>query len=321
MAAFDYAHKKGIVHRDIKPSNIFITSKGEVKIMDFGIAKIIENGASILTQTGTQMGTPVYMSPEQINDSKHIDLLTDIYSLGVCLWYIIVGKSPYDTQTMSTFAIYKKIDSEPLPALQDEELNAIVQKATQKNKDKRFQSCEEFKKAIERNGDFKGVSNEDKTILVNEQKSDFQVKSQKKTGENVFLENEKQPSTGFGYYLRAFKKMFDYKGRACRKEFWYFILFHIIVSLVITFVISYIDRVDIDYEDIYYIFLFFVSGIISSDSDIEPEYFLYSYTILVFISSIPLMIRRVHDVNKSAIFAFIPGYNIYLWLQGTRKSK
>ncbi|MFB1003367.1 MAG: protein kinase, partial [Bacteroidia bacterium] len=65
LEAFEYAHNKGIVHRDVKPSNIFITKEGKVKIMDFGIAKLVEEGAKLLTQTGTQMGTPVYMSPEQ----------------------------------------------------------------------------------------------------------------------------------------------------------------------------------------------------------------------------------------------------------------
>jgi serine/threonine protein kinase len=143
LEAFAYAHKKGIVHRDVKPSNIFITTEGKVKIMDFGIAKIVEDGANVLTQTGTQMGTPVYMSPEQVNDSKHIDHRTDIYSLGVTLWFMLEGKAPYNTSTDSSFEIFTKIVNAPLGDIP--QFNSIVQKATSKNIQNRYKDCNEFK--------------------------------------------------------------------------------------------------------------------------------------------------------------------------------
>lgn len=110
--ALNYTHSKGVIHRDIKPSNIFITTDGMVKILDFGIAKAQDNIA--ITQTGTQMGTLLYMSPEQVLDAKHIDFRTDIYSLAVSFYHLIRGTAPYDADSSSAFEIQTKIVNEPL---------------------------------------------------------------------------------------------------------------------------------------------------------------------------------------------------------------
>lgn len=107
VSALNYTHKQGIVHRDIKPSNLFLDEDGNIKLLDFGIAKIMEN--SSLTQTGSMMGTLMYMSPEQVKDSKSIDYHTDIYSLAVTFVHLLTGKMPYNTDTTSDFQIRERI--------------------------------------------------------------------------------------------------------------------------------------------------------------------------------------------------------------------
>lgn len=151
LDGFAYAHEKGVVHRDIKPSNILLTAEGDVKIMDFGIAKILDDDKS-LTKTGTQLGTVLYMSPEQVRGEK-VDKVSDIYSLGVTLFQMVTGRCAYD-QNSSEYMVYNQIVNEPLPKAStiypavSSHLEGIIQKATEKNRTDRYSTCKEFKAAL-----------------------------------------------------------------------------------------------------------------------------------------------------------------------------
>ncbi len=153
LSAFAYAHKNKIVHRDVKPSNILLAKDDDVKVLDFGIAKLIGNSQFNLTKTGTQVGTVYYMSPEQVK-AQELDHRSDIYSLGVTFYELLAGFFPYKSMT-SEYEIYDKIVREPLLPLTDTMGDAyaqvweVIQKATEKDVEDRFQNCDEFIAALD----------------------------------------------------------------------------------------------------------------------------------------------------------------------------
>lgn len=158
LEAFAYAHEQGVVHRDIKPSNIMITAGGRVKILDFGVARILQTDHS-LTRTGMRLGTLMYMSPEQVKGERDIDHRSDIYSLGVVLYELLTGRPPYPPD-MGEFDISVRIVQHPLfdlsnpPSQIPARLLEIILRATEKDPNYRYADCKEFLKDFE--GAFSG---------------------------------------------------------------------------------------------------------------------------------------------------------------------
>jgi serine/threonine-protein kinase len=147
MAGLQYSHDRGVVHRDIKPANVMLTKSGEVKIADFGIARI---ESSSMTQAGTMLGTPSYMSPEQFM-GQTVDARTDLYSSGVMLYQLLTGEKPFEGGL--TAIMHKVLNTEPPPpsALSvtvPHSFDMVVQKAMAKRPEDRFASANDFAKAV-----------------------------------------------------------------------------------------------------------------------------------------------------------------------------
>lgn len=171
LEAFSYAHQNGIVHRDVKPANILVSKTGYVKVLDFGIAKIVGNEQFSLTKTGIQVGTAYYMSPEQVK-AEDIDHRSDIYSLGVTFYEMLAGYCPYRALT-SEYEIYNKIVQEPLTSLveamgdQYGQVWKVIEKATAKDPNDRYSSCDEMLKDLSQSAIMKkSAVSENKTVQI-----------------------------------------------------------------------------------------------------------------------------------------------------------
>lgn len=145
------AHAHGVIHRDLKPSNVMINQRGEPVIMDFGLARRINTNDTRLTRSGAIVGTPAYMSPEQVEDENHVGPLSDVYSLGVLLYELLTGRTPY--QGSMTSVLVQIARGQPLrPSFYrsdiDARLEAICLRAMAKKIEDRFGSMEELARAL-----------------------------------------------------------------------------------------------------------------------------------------------------------------------------
>jgi serine/threonine-protein kinase len=148
-AALNRASELGIIHRDIKPENILITRTGEVKVADFGLSRVFAEGIQplSLTKSDVTMGTPLYMSPEQV-ENRPVDPRTDIYSFGVTCYHMFAGQPPFRGQTPFEVAV-QHVQKEPQPLTEirpdlPADLCAIVHKMMAKKPEERYQTCREI---------------------------------------------------------------------------------------------------------------------------------------------------------------------------------
>ena len=244
LSAFNLAHQKGIIHRDIKPSNIFIEThnNNNVKILDFGIAKLISSDLSI-TNSGAQMGSPLYMSPEQVKDSSNLDNLSDIYSLGVVLYHMVTGQKPYNDTTLSRFDIFNKIVYEPLPQLTEfTDFNHLIQKATQKNPSLRYATCQEFARDLEALNSRQIISNVDKrntTSFKDVKKSPEKVS---RTGSSKQVTRQTRPITNKKKTVR--KKVKRKKQKKSNASIYILLVLMLLVIGVAGYFIFFTDNIE-----------------------------------------------------------------------------
>jgi serine/threonine-protein kinase len=138
--ALQAAHEQGIIHRDIKPHNLMLQPDGVLKVMDFGVARLVRRASAGLTQMGMVVGTPEYMAPEQLLDEE-VDVRADLYATGVVLYECLTGRRPIESDSVVTL-IAKLLAEDPAPPAEinpdvPDELSAIVMRLLSRDRDQR----------------------------------------------------------------------------------------------------------------------------------------------------------------------------------------
>ncbi|GAA1104205.1 Stk1 family PASTA domain-containing Ser/Thr kinase [Nocardioides dubius] len=153
LSALDYSHRAGIIHRDIKPANVMLTPGGDVKVMDFGIARAVSDASTTMTQTAAVVGTAQYLSPEQAR-GETVDSRSDVYSTGCLLYELLTGRPPFVGDSPVAVAYQHVREPATPPSTFDTELppevDAIVMKALAKRLEDRYQSAAAMRTDIER---------------------------------------------------------------------------------------------------------------------------------------------------------------------------
>ena len=153
LAALDYSHRHGIVHRDIKPANVMLTRGGDVKVMDFGIARALADSGQTMTQQSAVLGTAHYLSPEQAR-GEIVDSRSDIYSTGCLLYELLTGRPPFTGESPVSIA-YQHVSEQPVPPSQLDpsvtpQVDTIVLTALAKRPEDRYQTAAEMRADVER---------------------------------------------------------------------------------------------------------------------------------------------------------------------------
>ena len=151
LTALEFSHRAGVIHRDIKSANIMITDAGQVKVMDFGIARAISDSSATMAHTSGIVGTAQYFSPEQAK-GENVDARTDLYSTGVLLYEMICGRPPFKGESAVSVA-YQHVSEAVIPPSQFDssispELDAVVLRGLAKDREERFQTAEEFREHL-----------------------------------------------------------------------------------------------------------------------------------------------------------------------------
>ena len=191
LKAIGHAHKVGVIHRDIKPNNILLCDDGTVKVMDFGLAKVVQDHGAQSTVTQIAAGTLYYMSPEQIKGLKNVDKRSDIYAIGMTIYEMLAGRTPFE-RSESEFSIQKQIVEGKIPPpskynpLISKAFVKMIMKAIEKDADKRYQTVPDMLAELE-NIQVDEQSIDDKTRVAFDPKTQMTKEPGKKSFRPVYI--------------------------------------------------------------------------------------------------------------------------------------